>query len=100
VTELIAAAKKDPGKLNLLHLRQRLGAAPGRRPLPAAHRRADDACALSRRRAGDPVGDRRATPSLTFGTSPSVLPQASGGRLRALAVITRERSPLVPTCPE
>jgi tripartite-type tricarboxylate transporter receptor subunit TctC len=36
---------------------------------------------------------------LTFGTSPSVLPQASTGRLRALAVSTRERSPLVPDLP-
>ena len=36
---------------------------------------------------------------LTFGTSPSVLPQAKGGRLLALAVSTRERSPLVPDLP-
>ncbi len=36
---------------------------------------------------------------VTFGTAPSVLPQASGGRLRALAVSTRERSPLVPDLP-
>jgi tripartite-type tricarboxylate transporter receptor subunit TctC len=36
---------------------------------------------------------------LTFGTSPSVLPQAKGGRLRVLAVSTRERSPLVPDIP-
>lgn len=36
---------------------------------------------------------------VTFGTSPSVLPQAKGGRLRILAVSTRERSPLVPEVP-
>ncbi|HVH36487.1 MAG TPA: tripartite tricarboxylate transporter substrate-binding protein, partial [Tahibacter sp.] len=36
---------------------------------------------------------------VTFGTSPSVLPQASAGRLRAIAVSTRERSPLVPDLP-
>ncbi|RZA17218.1 MAG: tripartite tricarboxylate transporter substrate binding protein, partial [Proteobacteria bacterium] len=36
---------------------------------------------------------------LTFGTSPSVLPMATGGRLRALAVSTRDRSPLVPNLP-
>jgi tripartite-type tricarboxylate transporter receptor subunit TctC len=36
---------------------------------------------------------------VTFGTSPSVLPQVSGGRLRAIAVSTRERSPLVPDLP-
>ena len=38
---------------------------------------------------------------VTFGTSPSVLPQASGNssRLRAIAVSTTERSPLVPDLP-
>ena len=36
---------------------------------------------------------------VTFGTSPSVLPMASGGRLRVLAVSTAERSPLVPDLP-
>jgi tripartite-type tricarboxylate transporter receptor subunit TctC len=36
---------------------------------------------------------------LTFGTSPSVLPMANAGRLLALAVSTRERSPLVPGLP-
>ena len=36
---------------------------------------------------------------LTFGTSPSVLPQVTSGRLRAIAVSTRERSPLVPDLP-
>jgi tripartite-type tricarboxylate transporter receptor subunit TctC len=36
---------------------------------------------------------------VTFGTSPTVLPQVGGGRLRALAVSTRERSPLVPDLP-
>ena len=36
---------------------------------------------------------------LTFGTSPSVLPQVKGGRLLAIAVSTRERSELVPELP-
>ncbi|VCU68841.1 Tripartite tricarboxylate transporter family receptor [Pigmentiphaga humi] len=36
---------------------------------------------------------------LTFGTSPSVLPFAKGGRLRAIAVSTREKSSLVPDLP-
>jgi tripartite-type tricarboxylate transporter receptor subunit TctC len=36
---------------------------------------------------------------LTFGTPPSVLPQANAGRLRALAVSTREGSALVPGVP-
>ena len=33
---------------------------------------------------------------LTFGTPPSVLPMVQAGRLRGLAVSTRERTPLVP----
>ena len=36
---------------------------------------------------------------LTFGTPPSVLPMVKAGRLRALAVTTRERTPLVPDVP-
>lgn len=36
---------------------------------------------------------------LTFGTSPTVLPQVNGGKLIALAVSTRERSALVPQLP-
>ena len=36
---------------------------------------------------------------MTFGTSPSVMPQAKGGRLLALAVSTRERSDLLPELP-
>ena len=36
---------------------------------------------------------------VTFGTTPSVLPHASGGRVRVLAVSTRERSALMPDIP-
>jgi tripartite-type tricarboxylate transporter receptor subunit TctC len=36
---------------------------------------------------------------VTFGTPPSVLPMVNAGRLRALAVSTRERSSLVPGVP-
>src|SRR4051812_21769443 len=36
---------------------------------------------------------------VTFGTSPSVLPMASSGKIKPLAVSTRERSPLVPDLP-
>lgn len=36
---------------------------------------------------------------LTFGTPPSVLPMVQAGRLRGLAVSTRERSPLAPELP-
>ena len=36
---------------------------------------------------------------VTFGTPPSVLPMVQAGRLKGLAVSTRERSPLVPDLP-
>ena len=36
---------------------------------------------------------------LTFGTPPSVLPMVEAGRLKGLAVSTRERTPLVPGLP-
>jgi tripartite-type tricarboxylate transporter receptor subunit TctC len=36
---------------------------------------------------------------LTFGTPPSVLPMVQAGRLKALAVTTPGRSPLVPNVP-
>ena len=36
---------------------------------------------------------------LTFGTPPSVLPMVQAGRLRAIAVTARERTPLVPGVP-
>jgi tripartite-type tricarboxylate transporter receptor subunit TctC len=36
---------------------------------------------------------------VTFGTSPTVLPMATGGRLQVLAVSTRDPSPLTPDLP-
>jgi tripartite-type tricarboxylate transporter receptor subunit TctC len=96
--ELIAAAKKDPGKLN--YSSSGNGSAPH---LGAALfiQLTDAAMTHVPYRGGGPAiqsviaGDTQ----VTFGTPPSVLPQASGGRLRALAVSTRERSPLVPDLP-
>jgi tripartite-type tricarboxylate transporter receptor subunit TctC len=98
VPDLIAAAKKDPGKLNYStsgngsapHLGAALfslltGAEMTHVPFRGG------ALAIQSVMAGDT--------QVTFGTSPSVLPQASGGRLRAIAVSTRDRSPLVPDLP-
>jgi tripartite-type tricarboxylate transporter receptor subunit TctC len=98
VKDLIAAAKKDPGKLNYStsgngsapHLgaalfTQLTGAEMTHVPYKGGSR------AIQSVMAGDT--------QVTFGTSPSVLPQAKGGRLRVLAVSTRERSPLVPDIP-
>ncbi|TWO64990.1 tripartite tricarboxylate transporter substrate binding protein [Caenimonas sedimenti] len=98
VAELIAAAKKDPGKLN--YSTSGNGSAPhlgaalftmltGAQMTHVPYR--GGAPAIQSVMAGDT--------QVTFGTSPSVLPQVSGGRLRAIAVSTTERSPLVPDLP-
>ena len=98
VPELIAAAKKDPGKLNYSSSGNgsapHLGAAlftmlTGAQMTHVPYR--GGALAIQSVMAGDT--------QLTFGTSPSVLPQAGGGKLVALAVSTRERSALVPGLP-
>jgi len=97
VPELIAAAKKDPGKLN--YSSSGNGSAPH---LGAAlfNLLTDTQMTHVPYRGGAPAiqavmaGDTQ----LTFGTAPSVLPQAGGGRLRAIAVSTRERSALCRTC--
>ena len=98
VPELIAAAKKEPGKLNYSSSGNgsapHLGAAlftqlTGAEMTHVPYR--GGALAIQSVMAGDT--------QVTFGTSPSVLPQVGGGRLRAIAVSTRERSPLVPDLP-
>jgi len=98
VTDLIAAAKKDPGKLN--YSTSGNGSAPhlgaalflqltGTQMTHIPYR--GGAPAIQSVMAGDT--------QLTFGTSPSVLPQVGGGKLLALAVSTREGSQLVPGLP-
>jgi tripartite-type tricarboxylate transporter receptor subunit TctC len=98
VPELIAYARKNPGKLNYStsgngsapHLGAALfGKITGAEMTHVPYR--GGSLAIQSVMAGDT--------QVTFGTSPSVLPQASGGRLRVLAVSTRERSPLVPDVP-
>jgi len=98
VPELVAAAKKDPDKLN--YSTSGNGSAPhlgaalftlltGAQMTHVPYK--GGSLAIQSVMAGDT--------QLTFGTSPSVLPQAKGGRLKVLAVSTRERSPLVPDLP-
>jgi tripartite-type tricarboxylate transporter receptor subunit TctC len=98
VPELIAAAHKDPGKLN--YSTSGNGSAPhlgaalfsqltGAQMTHVPYR--GGAPAIQSVMAGDT--------QLTFGTSPSVLPMSNAGRLLALAVSTSERSPLVPGLP-
>ncbi len=93
--DLIAAAKKDPGGLN--YSTSGNGSAPHLGAALLCQVAGIDmthvpykggALAIQSVMAGDT--------QVTFGTSPSVLPQAKGGKLRILAVSTRERSPLVP----
>jgi tripartite-type tricarboxylate transporter receptor subunit TctC len=98
VAELIALGKKDPGKLN--YATSGNGSAPH---LGAALFSQITGVEMTHvpYRGGAPAiqsviaGDTQ----VTFGTSPSVLPMVPGGRLRALAVSTVERSPLVPDLP-
>jgi tripartite-type tricarboxylate transporter receptor subunit TctC len=98
LAELIAHAKKNPGKLNF--------ASSGNGSAPHM------AAVLFQRVAGvDMVhvpykGGAPAVQSvlagdtqLSFATPPSVLPLVQGGRLKALAVTSRDRTPLVPGVP-
>ncbi|MBO9512772.1 MAG: tripartite tricarboxylate transporter substrate binding protein [Variovorax sp.] len=98
VAQLIATAKKEPDKLN--YSTSGNGSAPhlgaalftmltGAQMTHVPYK--GGSLAIQSVMAGDT--------QLTFGTSPSVLPMAKGGRLRVLAVSTRERSPLVPELP-
>ena len=98
VPELIAAAKKDPDKLN--YSTSGNGSAPHLGAalfvkLTGAHMThvpyKGGSLAIQSVMAGDT--------QLTFGTSPSVLPMAKAGQLKILAVSTRERSALVPDIP-
>jgi tripartite-type tricarboxylate transporter receptor subunit TctC len=96
--ELIELAKKNPGKLN--YATSGNGSAPHM------------AAVLFRRVAGIDIvhvpykGGAPAVQSvlagdtqLSFATPPSVLPMVQAGRLRALAVTSRSRTPLVPGVP-
>ena len=95
IGELIAAAKKAPGKFN--YATSGNGSAPH---LAAVQflRVAQVEMVHVPFKGGSPAmqsvvaGDTH----VTFGTPPSVLPLVEAKRLRALAITSRERSPLVP----
>ena len=98
VKELIAADKKSPGKLNYASAGN--GSAPhfggalfnqvaGTRLVNIPYK--GGAPAVASVVAGDT--------QVTFATPPSVLPMIQAGRLRALAVTSRDRSPLMPEIP-
>src|SRR5882672_899231 len=98
IRELIAEAKKNPGKLNF--------ATSGNGSLPHLATALFDALAgvemvhIPYKSGGLSVqsvlaGDTQ----VTFATAPSVMPQVQAGRLRGLAVTTRARSSLIPGLP-
>jgi tripartite-type tricarboxylate transporter receptor subunit TctC len=98
VKELVAVARKDPGKLN--YATSGVGSAPhfgavlfsqvtGVKMEHVPFK--GGAPAVVSTVAGDT--------QLTFATPPSVLPMVKAGRLKALAVTNRERSPLMPDIP-
>ena len=98
IQELIAAAKKKPGELN--YSTSGNGSAPH---LGAAHfsRIAGVEMQHIPYKGGAPAIQSviAGETQLTFGTPPSVLPMVQAGRLRALAVTSPQRTPLVPDLP-
>lgn len=98
ITELIAAAKKDPGRLN--YASSGNGSAPHLAGVLFTRLAGIDMVHVPFKGGGPAVqsvlaGDTQ----VTFATPPSVLPLVHSGRLRALAVTSRLRTPLVPDLP-
>ena len=96
--ELIAQAKKVPGKFN--YASSGNGSAPHLSAVLFSRLAGLDMVHVPFKGGGPAVqsvvaGDTH----VTFGTPPSVLPLAQAGRLKMLAVTSRERSPLVPGVP-
>nr|MDP2190482.1 tripartite tricarboxylate transporter substrate binding protein [Rhodoferax sp.] len=98
VQDLIARAKKEPGVLN--YATSGNGSAPHLGAALFIQLTGVQMTHIPFRGGGPAIqsvvaGDTQ----LTFGTPPSVLPMVQGGRLRGLAVSTRERTALVPGVP-
>ncbi|HEV7617664.1 MAG TPA: tripartite tricarboxylate transporter substrate binding protein [Burkholderiaceae bacterium] len=98
IKELIAAAKKEPGKLN--YATAGMGSAPHLGGASFCQVAGIQMVNIPFKGGGPSVqsvvaGDTH----VTFATPPSVLPMIKAGRLRGLAVSSRERSPLVPDLP-
>ena len=98
VNELIAAAKKAPGKLN--YATSGIGSAPHFGAVLFSRITGIDMVHVPYKGGGQAVLSVVAGETqLTFATPPSVLPMVRAGRLRALAVTNLERSPLMPDVP-
>ena len=98
VQELIAKARKDPGTLNYATAGN--GSAPHLGAALFIQLTGVQMINIPFRGGGPAIqsviaGDTQ----VTFGTPPSVLPMVQAGRLKALAVTTRERTALVPGVP-
>jgi tripartite-type tricarboxylate transporter receptor subunit TctC len=96
--ELIALARKSPGKLN--YSSSGNGSAPHLAAVLFARLAGIDIVHVPYKGGAPSVqavlaGDTQ----LSFATPPSVLPLVQAGRLKALAVTSRQRSPLVPGVP-
>jgi len=98
VKELIAAAKRAPGTLN--YSSSGNGSAPHLGGALFAQVAGIDMQHIPFRGGAPAIASVVAGDTqLTFGTPPSVLPMVQAGRLRGLAVSTRERSVLFPNLP-
>jgi tripartite-type tricarboxylate transporter receptor subunit TctC len=98
IRDLIAAAKKAPGRLN--YASSGNGSAPHLAGVLFTRLAGVDMVHVPFKGGGPAVqsvlaGDTQ----VTFATPPSVLPLVQAGRLRALAVTSRLRTPLVPDLP-
>jgi tripartite-type tricarboxylate transporter receptor subunit TctC len=98
IRELIALAKRDPGKLN--YATSGTGSAPHMATILFNRLASIEMVHIPYKSGGLAVqsvvaGDTQ----VTFATPPSVLPMVKAGRLRAIAVTSRERSPLIPDLP-
>ena len=98
IRDLIALAKKSPGKLN--YASSGNGSAPHLSGVLFTRLAGLDLVHVPFKGGGPAVqsviaGDTH----VTFGTPPSVLPLMQAGRLKGLAVSSRARSPLVPDLP-
>ena len=98
VGELIAAAKKTPGRLN--YASSGNGSAPHLAGVLFTRLAGIDMVHVPFKGGGPAVQSALAGDTqVTFATPPSVLPLVQAGRLRALAVTSRTRSPLLPDLP-
>lgn len=98
VAELIAYAKKNPGKVNFAHAG--MGSAPHLGGVLFNQLAGTDLVGIPFKGGAPSVASVIAGDTqVTFATPPSVLPQIKAGRLVGLGVTTADRFPLVPDLP-